>query len=121
MSPEDIILTVNALAATSATEPLVRTTVERRDLGPRDVLIEIRYAGICHSDIHTVRGDWGAVPYPLTVGHEIAGQVAEVGGKVTKHAVGDRVGVGCMVNSCRVCENCRAGQQQYCLAGNTQT
>jgi uncharacterized zinc-type alcohol dehydrogenase-like protein len=99
----------------------VRTTVERRDLGPRDVLIEIRYAGICHSDIHTVRGDWGAVPYPLTVGHEIAGQVAEVGGEVTKHAVGDRVGVGCMVNSCRVCENCQAGQEQYCLAGNTQT
>ena len=99
----------------------MRTTVERRDLGPRDVLIEIRYAGICHSDIHTVRGDWGAVPYPLTVGHEIAGQVAEVGGEVTKHAVGDRVGVGCMVNSCRVCENCQAGQQQYCLAGNTQT
>jgi uncharacterized zinc-type alcohol dehydrogenase-like protein len=120
-SPEDIILTVNAVAATSATEPLVRTTVERRDLGPRDVLIEIRYAGICHSDIHTVRGDWGAVPYPLTVGHEIAGQVAEVGGEVTKHAVGDRVGVGCMVNSCRVCENCQAGQEQYCLAGNTQT
>jgi alcohol dehydrogenase (NADP+) len=99
----------------------VRTTVERRDLGPRDVLIEIRYAGICHSDIHTVRGDWGVVPYPLTVGHEIAGQVAEVGGEVTKHAVGDRVGVGCMVNSCRGCENCQAGQEQYCLAGNTQT
>src|SRR3954469_756954 len=120
-SPEAIIFTVNAVAATSATEPLVRTTVERRDLGPRDVLIEIRYAGICHSDIHTVRGDWGVVPYPLTVGHEIAGQVAEVGGEVTKHVVGDRVGVGCMVNSCRVCENCQAGQEQYCLAGNTQT
>ncbi|MFI2272158.1 MULTISPECIES: NAD(P)-dependent alcohol dehydrogenase [Catenuloplanes] len=115
------MLTVNAIAAPSATEPLVRTTIERRDLGPRDVLIEIRYAGVCHSDIHTVRGEWGSVPYPLTVGHEIVGRVAETGGEVTKHAVGDRVGVGCMVNSCRECENCRTGQEQYCLNGNTQT
>jgi len=121
MSLEDVILSVNAITATSATTPLVRATIERRDLGPRDVLIEIRYAGICHSDIHTVRGEWGAVPYPLTVGHEIVGQVTEVGTEVTKHAVGDRVGVGCMVNSCRECDNCRAGQEQYCLNGNTQT
>ncbi|WP_127554501.1 NAD(P)-dependent alcohol dehydrogenase [Actinoplanes sp. OR16] len=115
------MLTVNAIAAPSATEPLVRTTVERRDLGPGDVLIEIAYAGICHSDIHTVRGEWGQVPYPLTVGHEIVGHVTEVGADVTRHAVGDRVGVGCMVNSCRECENCQAGQEQYCLAGNTGT
>jgi alcohol dehydrogenase (NADP+) len=99
----------------------VRTTIERRDLGPRDIMIEIRYAGICHSDIHTVRGDWGPVPYPLTVGHEIVGKVTAVGAEVTKHAVGDRVGVGCMVNSCRECANCRAGQEQYCLKGNTGT
>ena len=99
----------------------MRTTVQRRDLGPRDVLIEIRYAGICHSDIHTVRGEWGTVPYPLTVGHEIVGEVAEVGTDVSRHAVGDRVGVGCMVNSCRECENCTAGHEQYCLKGNTQT
>jgi len=112
---------VNAYAAPSATEPLVPTTIERREVGPHDVLIEIRYAGVCHSDIHTVRGDWGKVPYPLTVGHEIVGVVAEVGSEVTRHAVGDRVGVGCMVNSCRECVNCRAGQQQYCLQGNTQT
>jgi uncharacterized zinc-type alcohol dehydrogenase-like protein len=117
----DRMLTVNAIAATSATDPLVRTTIERRDLGPRDVLIEIRYAGICHSDIHTVRGEWGEVPYPLTVGHEIVGRVAEIGADVTRHAVGDRVGVGCMVNSCRECENCRAGQEQYCTTGNTGT
>jgi uncharacterized zinc-type alcohol dehydrogenase-like protein len=101
--------------------PLVRTTIERRDVGPKDVLIEIAYAGICHSDIHTVRGDWGPVPYPLVVGHEIVGTVAEIGTEVTRHRVGDRVGVGCMVNSCRECENCRAGQQQYCLNGNTGT
>ena len=109
------MLTVNAYAATSATEPLVPTTIERRDLGPHDVLIEIAYAGICHSDIHTVRGEWGDITYPLTVGHEIVGEVAEVGAEVTKHAVGDRVGVGCMVNSCRECANCLAGEEQYCL------
>ena len=73
------MLTVNAYAAPSATEPLVPITIERRDVGPKDVLIEIRYAGICHSDIHTVRGEWGEVAYPLTVGHEIVGVVAEVG------------------------------------------
>ncbi|WP_041840884.1 NAD(P)-dependent alcohol dehydrogenase [Actinoplanes friuliensis] len=113
--------TVSAIIAPSATEPLVRGTVERRDVGPKDVLIEIAYAGICHSDIHTVQGDWGKVPYPLTVGHEIVGTVAEVGAEVTLHSVGDRVGVGCMVNSCRECDNCKAGQQQYCLQGNTGT
>jgi len=115
------MLTVNAYAAPSATEPLVPTTIQRRDVGPKDVLIEIRYAGICHSDIHTVRGDWGPVAYPLTVGHEIVGVVAEVGTDVSLHAVGDRVGVGCMVNSCRECVNCLAGEEQYCLNGNIGT
>ncbi len=115
------MLTVNAYAATSPTEPLARTTIQRRDVGPKDVLIEIRYAGICHSDIHTVRGDWGPVDYPLTVGHEIVGVVAETGRDVTEHAVGDRVGVGCMVDSCRKCANCLAGEEQYCLNGNTGT
>ncbi|HEU5485792.1 MAG TPA: NAD(P)-dependent alcohol dehydrogenase [Microlunatus sp.] len=115
------MLTVNAYAAPSATDPLVPTTVQRRDVGPKDVLIEIRYAGICHSDIHTVRGEWGEVSYPLTVGHEIVGTVAEVGSEVGRHAVGDRVGVGCMVNSCRECANCRAGEEQYCLDGNVGT
>lgn len=113
--------TVAAYAAPSATDPLVRTSVERRDLGPRDVLIDIAYAGICHSDIHTVRGEWGDVVYPLTVGHEIVGTVAAVGAEVTAHAVGDRVGVGCMVDSCRECENCLAGYEQYCLKGFTDT
>ncbi|MFB2555549.1 NAD(P)-dependent alcohol dehydrogenase [Herbiconiux liangxiaofengii] len=113
--------TVKAYAAPSATEPLVATTIERRELGPKDVLIEIAYSGICHSDIHTVRGDWGPQQYPLTVGHEIVGTVAEVGSEVSLHQVGDRVGVGCMVNSCRECENCLKGQQQYCLKGNVGT
>ena len=106
--------TVKAWAATAATEPLTPTTIQRRDVGEHDVLIEIAYAGICHRDIHTARSEWGEVPYPLVVGHEIAGTVAEVGSGVTKHAVGDRVGVGCLVNSCGECEQCRAGNEQYC-------
>ncbi|MFT4166215.1 MAG: NAD(P)-dependent alcohol dehydrogenase [Microlunatus sp.] len=114
-------MTVNAYAAPSATDPLVPVTITRRDTGLNDVLIAIRYAGICHSDIHTVRGDWGRITYPQVVGHEIVGEVVEVGPAVTAYRPGDRVGVGCMVNSCRECENCQAGQEQYCLAGNTGT
>ena len=115
------MLTVNAYAAVSATEPLVKTTIERRDVGPKDVLIEIKYSGICHSDIHTVRGEWGQIAYPQVVGHEIVGIVAEVGSEASLHKVGDRVGVGCMVNSCRECESCLAGNENYCLKGNTGT
>ena len=115
------MLTVKAYAAPSATEPLVPTTIERRDVGADDVLIAIRYAGICHSDIHTVRGEWGDIAYPQVVGHEIVGVVTEVGTDVAKFAIGDRVGVGCMVNSCRECVNCLAGQENYCLNGNTGT
>jgi alcohol dehydrogenase (NADP+) len=115
------MLTVKAYAAPSATEPLVPTTVERRAVGDHDVFIEIKFVGICHSDIHTVRGDWGPQAYPLAPGHEIAGIVTAVGAAVTKHAVGDRVGVGCMVNSCGECVNCLAGDEQYCLAGNVGT
>jgi alcohol dehydrogenase (NADP+) len=107
--------TVKAYASPSATEDLIATTIERREVGPNDVLIEIKFAGICHSDIHTVRGDWGPQQYPLVPGHEIAGIVTEVGSAVSKHAVGDRVGVGCMVNSCRECANCLKGEEQYCL------
>ena len=113
--------TINAFAAPSPTEPLIKTTIERREVGEHDVLIEIAYAGICHSDIHTVRGEWGEISYPQVVGHEIVGTVTEVGSAVTLHAVGDRVGVGCMVNSCRECANCLAGQENYCLKGNTGT
>ena len=113
--------TAIAYAAPSATEPLAKTTIERREVGPLDVLIEIKYAGICHSDIHTARGEWGEISYPQVVGHEIAGFVTEVGADVTLHKVGDKVGVGCMVNSCRECENCLAGEENYCLKGNTGT
>ena len=115
------MFTVNAYAAVSAMDPLVTTTVERRDVGPHDVLIDIRYCGVCHSDIHVVRGDFGDMTYPLTPGHEITGIVARVGSEVAKHAVGDRVGVGCMVDSCRECVSCSDGDEQYCLNGHTLT
>jgi uncharacterized zinc-type alcohol dehydrogenase-like protein len=115
------MLTATAYAAPSATEALVKTTIERREVGSKDVLIEIAFSGICHSDIHTVRGEWGEIQYPQVVGHEIVGTVIEVGDEVSLHAVGDRVGVGCMVDSCRECENCIAGEEQYCLKGNTGT
>jgi alcohol dehydrogenase (NADP+) len=112
---------VTAYATPGPKAPFAKTTVERRDLGPKDVLIKIAYAGICHSDIHTGRNEWGEARFPLVPGHEIAGTVTEVGAEVTKHAVGDRVGVGCMVDSCRECDNCLAGEEQYCTAGNVGT
>jgi alcohol dehydrogenase (NADP+) len=113
--------TVTAYAATSATEPLTKTTIERRAVGPHDVAIEIKFAGICHSDIHTVRAEWGQPNYPLVPGHEIAGVVSEVGPEVTKYKVGDRVGVGCFVDSCRECSSCLAGLENYCKRGMVGT
>jgi alcohol dehydrogenase (NADP+) len=113
--------TVSAYAAPSAKAPLERVTISRREVREHDVLIEIRYAGICHSDIHQARDEWGGGRYPMVPGHEIAGVVTEVGSGVTRHAVGDRVGVGCFVDSCRECANCRAGDEQYCSAGMTAT
>jgi uncharacterized zinc-type alcohol dehydrogenase-like protein len=115
------VLTVNARSTASAGAPFEATTIERRDLGPHDVLIDIAYAGICHSDIHTARGEWGETLFPLVPGHEIAGIVSAVGSEVTTFAVGDRAGVGCMVDSCRECEHCLAGEEQYCLKGNVGT
>jgi len=109
--------TIPAYAATSASEPLTRTTIARRDVGPHDVAFDIEFAGICHSDIHTVRNEWGRAKFPIVPGHEIAGIVTEIGSEVTKYKVGDRVGVGCFVDSCRECDNCRAGEQQYCTGG----
>ncbi len=112
---------VNAYAAHAAGQPLVPTPIERREVGPNDVLIQIEYAGICHSDIHTVNGDWGPQPYPVVPGHEIVGIVTEVGSDVTRHQIGSRVGVGCMVNSCGECTNCRNGDEQYCVQGMVPT
>ncbi|MET9546577.1 MULTISPECIES: NAD(P)-dependent alcohol dehydrogenase [unclassified Streptomyces] len=115
------ITTVSAYAAPAPDAPLELTTVPRRAVGEFDVLIDIKYAGICHSDIHQARDGWGEGIFPMVPGHEIAGVVAEVGAGVSKFAVGDRVGVGCMVDSCRECENCRAGLEQYCVKGNVPT
>ncbi|MDT7548837.1 MAG: alcohol dehydrogenase [Actinomycetota bacterium] len=113
--------TVTAYATPAAKAPFEKTTIERREVGPKDVRIEIAYAGICHSDIHTGRDEWGEAIYPLVPGHEIAGVVAEVGSDVSRYQAGDRVGVGCMVDSCRVCEHCQAGLEQYCMNGNVGT
>lgn len=98
-----------------------KTSIERRGLGPHDVLIDIKYAGICHSDIHTARNEWHRTRYPCVPGHEIAGLVAAVGSAVTGYKIGDRVGVGCMVDSCGRCGPCVAGEEQYCTNGNTMT
>src|SRR5687767_7972008 len=110
-----------AYVAASPTAPLEPGTVERRDPGDFELRVAIKFTGICHSDIHTARGDWARVSYPVVVGHEIAGVVEAVGAKVTRYSVGDRVGVGCFVDSCRECANCRAGEEQYCLSGATST
>ncbi|MDQ0646810.1 putative zinc-type alcohol dehydrogenase-like protein [Microbacterium natoriense] len=114
---EDPMTRVTAYAAPREAAPLEKTLIERRELGPNDILIDVAFAGICHSDIHTVRGDWGPQRYPLAPGHEIAGTVAAIGDAVTAHAVGDRVGVGCLVNSCGECRSCLRGQEQFCLEG----
>jgi uncharacterized zinc-type alcohol dehydrogenase-like protein len=103
-----------ALSAPSAGAPFDTTTIQRRDLGELDVLIDIKFCGICHSDIHQVKNEWGGSLFPMVPGHEIAGVVAAVGPGVSNYAAGDRVGVGCLVDSCRECEQCRAGQEQFC-------
>ena len=110
-----------ALSTSGAGDPLVATTIERRDPRPDDVVIDIAYAGICHSDIHQAKGEWGNSIFPMVPGHEIAGTVSAVGDEVTRYRVGDRVGVGCMVDSCGECEYCRAGTEQFCVKGNVQT
>jgi uncharacterized zinc-type alcohol dehydrogenase-like protein len=108
---------VAAYATSGPGAPFEKTTITRRNLGPLDVSIKIAFAGICHSDIHTARNEWGEAHFPLVPGHEIAGTVDQIGTDVTKYSVGDRVGVGCMVDSCRECASCRAGEEQYCLNG----
>lgn len=108
-------------AAFNATQPLKPYSFERRSPKEHDVVIDIKFAGICHSDIHTVRSEWGEANYPVVPGHEIAGVVKEVGSKVTKYKVGDTVGVGCFVDSCRHCENCENDLDNYCLEGFSST
>lgn len=108
-------------AATDASAPLAPFSFERRAPGLRDVKIKIDWCGVCHSDLHTARGEWGNTLYPSVPGHEIIGVVTEVGAQAAKYKVGDIVGVGCMVDSCRVCESCRSGLEQYCDTGFTGT
>lgn len=110
-----------AYAAPSNDQPLGQLTIDRRDPTPEDVQIDILFCGVCHSDLHTARNEWGMTTYPVVPGHEILGRVAKVGSSVTKFKAGDLVGVGCMVDSCRVCSNCKEGLEQYCEAGNIQT
>jgi len=108
-------------AAHSADSAMVPFHFERRALRPNDVAIEILYSGVCHSDLHTVNGDWGPQPYPLVPGHEIVGVVQSVGSSVKRYKVGDRVAVGCMVDSCQQCDQCHNHEEQYCRTGMTAT
>jgi alcohol dehydrogenase (NADP+) len=108
-------------AAQSATSRLAPFTIPRRDPGAQDVSIEILFCGVCHSDLHQARGEWGNTIYPCVPGHEIVGRVTEVGSGVTKFQVGDLAAVGCMVDSCRSCPNCQKGEEQYCLQFPTFT
>lgn len=110
-----------AYAAFDTTSPLRPLTILRRDVGAKDVRIDVDFEGICHSDIHTVNGDWGPQPYPVVPGHEVIGRVAEVGASVKKFAVGDLVGVGVFVDSCGECVSCKDGREQHCSNGPVWT
>ena len=114
-------MTTKAYAAQSANSPLGPFELERRDLRPDDVAIEIEYCGVCHTDIHFVENDWGRTVYPIVPGHEIIGKVTAAGSDVKNFRKGDRVGVGCMVDSCRECAPCKEGLEQFCSEGFTST
>ena len=108
-------------AAQNETSGLSPWNFERREVGPHDVQFDILYCGVCHSDLHQVRGEWGNSIYPMVPGHELVGKVVKVGAHVKKYKAGDLVGVGCMVDSCRTCEYCEQGLEQFCLNGNSMT
>lgn len=110
-----------AFAALSPSSPLVPFEVDRREPGPRDVAIDVLFCGVCHSDLHQVRGEWNNSEFPMVPGHEIIGRVARVGGEVTAVRPGDLVGVGCMVDSCRTCRPCERDLEQFCEAGTAWT
>ncbi|MEP6484888.1 MAG: NAD(P)-dependent alcohol dehydrogenase [Rudaea sp.] len=115
------MLTTPAYAAADAKSPLAPFSIERRDPGPNEVLIDIAYCGVCHSDIHQVRDEWGNSIFPMVPGHEIVGKVSKVGSAVKKWKTGDVVGVGCFVDSCRECEACKEGEEQFCSNGMSAT
>jgi len=112
---------VRGYAAMKVNAPLTPWEFERRDLGAHDVALDIKYSGICHSDIHQAREEWGSAIFPMVPGHEIAGVVSSVGSSVTKFKVGDLIGVGVFVDSCRTCDSCKKGLEQYCIEGMTGT
>ena len=114
-------MNTRSYAVMEARKPLVPFEFDRREVGAHDVALDISYAGICHSDIHQAREEWGPAIFPMVPGHEIAGTVTSIGSSVTKFKVGDKIGVGVFVDSCRTCENCVQGLQQYCLEGMTGT
>jgi alcohol dehydrogenase (NADP+) len=116
-----IMPSTKSYAAQSATSPLESWVIERRDPKPHDVQIRILYCGVCHSDLHTVRNEWGGTIYPCVPGHEIVGRVTAVGDHVKKFKVGDLAGIGCLVDSCRECDNCKEGLEQYCSNGMVGT
>jgi len=111
----------SAFGASAADQPLASLAIERRDPGPRDVAIDILYCGVCHSDLHFVRGEWGQQSWPIVPGHEIVGRVTAVGEEVEGWKVGDLAGVGCLVDSCRTCSACAEDLEQFCENGNTLT
>ncbi len=115
------MIQVHGYAAQQAKAALAPFSFERREPSDYDVVVDISYCGICHTDIHQVGDDWGGSKFPMVPGHEITGIVSQVGPKVTRYKVGDRVGVGCFVNSCRKCEPCRKNLEQYCVEGMTTT
>ncbi|MCH7400329.1 NAD(P)-dependent alcohol dehydrogenase [Belliella kenyensis] len=112
---------IKAFGANSPEEKLKPLSIIRREIGPADVEISIQFCGVCHSDLHTVRDEWGGTIYPSVPGHEIVGFVTQIGKDVKKFKVNDQVGVGCLVDSCRTCESCQDGLEQYCEKGATQT
>jgi uncharacterized zinc-type alcohol dehydrogenase-like protein len=112
---------IQSYAVQDAESTLGPWNFERRTPGPKDIQIEILYCGVCHSDIHQVRNEWGNSIYPMVPGHEIVGRISKVGSSVKKFKVGDLAGVGCLVDSCRTCENCKEGLEQYCLNGSSPT
>jgi len=120
-SVTELRLPTKGYAAMAASEQLVPWNFTRRNPRPHDVLVEIKYCGICHTDIHFVRNDFGMSTYPLVPGHEIVGIVKDIGDHVSKFKVGDPVGIGCLVDSCRECENCKQDLEQYCLNGPSFT
>jgi uncharacterized zinc-type alcohol dehydrogenase-like protein len=114
-------MSVNAYAAQSATSPIASFNIERREVGPHDVQIEILYCGVCHSDIHQARNEWGGSIFPMVPGHEIVGRITKIGAHVKNFKIGELAGIGCFVDSCRVCPSCLANEEQYCETGMVGT